>query len=86
MTLHIYVVGQFDHEADTYIREQNGVASRCTEFVNLSRPEQLRGTRGATVVTVGTFAMRRDLVEWRRMFKERDANVVGRHWGAEEGF
>ena len=62
MTHNVYVIGRTAAEAEEFIRKQNDSRAwpDCTEFVTVTRPEQLLGLRHPTVVTLEGFVQRRD--------------------------
>lgn len=69
----VYVLAGDHEQADEWIRRQNDNPSWpwATEFVNLSRPEQLRSVHCCRVVTTGTAQERADWPEFERLLKER---------------
>lgn len=73
MSYQVYVIGRSAVEAEEFIRQQNDSRSwpDCTEFVTVTNPNQLRGLRHPTVVTLDGFAGRRDADEMAELILNR---------------
>ena len=79
MTYHVWVIGGNANEAEEFIRDQNDSRDwpKDTEFVNVTRPEQLMGVkRGTTVVTLGRFDRHPDVVRFERLISERSLRWI----------